>query len=272
MADTLTIGLIQHEIIPHDPAGNLLGVLNMLEACVSQNVNLFVLTELWSTGLVDPTDQSSASLSDSISGPTMEALKDFCIRNSTNLLAGSIPLREKDKLTNTSLMINRAGEIVLKYSKIQLFKPMGEDLVFAPGNSLSAVEIDGVGVGVLICYDIRFPLLARNLAHSGCEVIIVPALWPESRIRQWEILLRARAAENQIYIVGANGLANQNGVFFPGHSVIVGPTGDAANSPEMRESAIIRTLDIKKLRELRTSICYLDEEKTVTEVNWNVRE
>jgi len=271
MADSITIGLIQRETIPHDPAGNLLSTLEMMDKCTAQEVDLFVLPELWATGLIDPTESSSLSLAENIDGPTIESLSEFCRINQVGLLAGTLALRDAAGLKNTSLLIDRSGEIVLKYSKIHLFSAMGEDMIYEPGTSLSAAEINGIGIGVVICYDLRFPSLVRKLAESGCEVILVPAMWPEVRINHWETLLRARAIENQVFMVGANGLANQHGFFFPGHSMIVGPAGEALNSPEMRESVIVRKLDMRQLRRLRRDTCYLDEEIEAPEVNWNVR-
>ncbi len=271
MVDSLTVGLIQREITPHDPAGNLLGTMEMLEKCAEQDVDLHVLTELWATGLIDPDDPPGLALAESVDGPTLDALRDFCRDTGTHLLAGTLALKNRNGYTNTSLLIDPDGEIILKYSKVHLFPPMGEDAIFMPGDALAAAEVRGVGIGVVICYDLRFPGLVRRLAHAGCEVIIVPALWPEERINHWETLLRARAMENQVFMVGANGLLSQAGIFFPGHSMVVGPNGEALNSPEMRQSVIVRKLDLQLLRRLRSEICYLDDEKDITEVNWKAR-
>jgi omega-amidase len=268
MADSITIGLLQREILPLDPPANLLAALDMLHSCAKQDIDLFVMTEMWSTGILNPDDPSALDFVEEIEGPTVEALREFCRESKSYLLAGSLPLREQGALKNTSLLINPDGRIIIKYSKTQLFAPMGEDKVFTPGNSLAAVDINGVGVGVLICYDVRFPGLARRLAKAGCEVIIVPALWPESRIDHWEILIRARAIENQIYVAGANGVLNQGSKFYPGHSLIVNPAGELLNSPEMREAAIVRKLDINHLRQLRREICYIDDEREVPELDW----
>jgi predicted amidohydrolase len=243
----------------------------MMEPCVAQGVDLFVLTELWLTGLVDVTDESSKGLAESIDGPTVNTLRDFCRTSQVWLLAGTMALKSKAGLNNTSLLINPSGDIVLEYSKIHLFRPMGEDLTYEPGDRLVAAEVNGAGIGVLVCYDLRFPNLARSLAKAGCEVILVPALWPETRINHWETLLRARAIENQVYMVGANGLTSQHGYFIPGHSMIVSPTGESMNSAEMRESAIVRKLDIGRLRQHRSEICYLDDEVEISEVHWPSR-
>jgi predicted amidohydrolase len=263
MTDAITVAILQREIIPHDPPGNLLGTLEMLKRVASQNVDLFVLSELWTTGLLSTDDGSAGDLVEGIEGPTVEALRDFCREAEAYLLAGSMALREKGRTLNASLLFDPSGDIALKYAKTQLFAPFEEDKVFSPGDSLAMTEILGVKVGTLICYDLRFPSLARRLARAGCEILLVPALWPDERIEHWEILLRARAVENQIFVVGANGVMNQDGIFFPGHSLIVGPDGGALNSPEMRETAIVRRLNLTDLRESRERIFYLDDEREV---------
>lgn len=269
MTDTLTVGVIQREIIPLDPPGNLLKILQMLDTCSGQGVDLFILTEHWSTGLLLQDDPDSLKLTEEIDGPTVEALREFCSENEVYILAGTLPLKKNGKLTNTALMIDPSGTIILEYSKVHLFSPMGEDLVFTPGDRLAACEVKGIGFGVLVCYDLRFPGMARSLAKAGCEIIAVPALWPELRIDHWETLLKARAIENQVFTIGANGLGNMAGWFFPGHSMIVSPTGDSLNNPEMRESAIVRKIDIASLRKFRRETCYIDDEREISDVNWN---
>jgi predicted amidohydrolase len=239
MTDSLTIAVLQRTVIPHDPASNLLGALEMLHACAKQQVELFVMTELWPTGMLDSEDGSASELVEDLSGPTVEALRGFCRDAGAYLLAGTLPLKQGGKLRNVALLIDPSGNIILQYAKTQLFSPMGEDDVFTAGDSLAAADVNGVKVGVLICYDIRFPSLARSLAKSGCEIILVPALWPQERIEHWETLIRARAIENQVLMVGANGIMNQDDAFFPGRSLIVAPDGGALNTPEMRETAIV---------------------------------
>jgi len=270
-SNILTVAVVQRRIIPSDPPGNLLATLDLLKACSEQKIDLFVLSELWTTGILDPTDPATGELVEEVSGPTVEALRSFCAERQCYILAGSIPVRKQKQIFNTSFLIDPSGNPILEYSKIQLFPPMREEAIFTPGETLSACEVNGVGVGVVICYDLRFPNLVRRLAHSGCEVILVPALWPQARIDHWEILLRARAVENQLYMIGANGIFSQNDMFFPGHSLIVGPAGEMLNSPEMREMVIVRKIDIDRVRQLRREICYIDAEKEIRNVIWKSR-
>jgi omega-amidase len=263
MLDILTVAIIQREIEPHDPAGNLLGTLELLGRAAKQDVDLFVLNELWPTGLLDPDAQYSLDLAEQPDGPTVEAIKGFARETETFILAGTIALSKKGKLRNCALLIDPSGKVILDYAKTHLFKPMAEDRVFVPGDKLGMADVKGVKLGVLVCYEMRFPSLARNLAKAGCEIIVVPALWPQERIEQWETLVKARAIENQVFVVGANGIMNQGETFFPGHSIIAGPNGEVLNAPEMREAVIVRKLKLNQVREARHQICYINEEREI---------
>ncbi|MFH1675736.1 MAG: nitrilase-related carbon-nitrogen hydrolase, partial [bacterium] len=121
MSDSINIGLIQREIIPQDPAGNLLATLEMMNACSGQGVDLFVLSEYWATGLINPVESETPDLIQDIDGPTVEALRDFCRESGSWICAGSLAIRRKNGITNTSLIIDPQGKIVLEYDKTQLF-------------------------------------------------------------------------------------------------------------------------------------------------------
>jgi omega-amidase len=266
MSDLITIAVVQREISPGDPPGNLLATIELMNKIAGQGIDLWVLTEMWATGLLDPDDPSSMDLTEEADGPTVDALRAFCRETSSYLLAGTIAVKKKKKVRNTSVMIGPTGRTILQYSKTHLFRPMGEDKIYTAGDKLAMVDVMGIKVGVLICYDIRFPLLTRTLAKNGCEILLVPALWPDARIDQWETLIRARAIENQFYVVGANGILNQGNVFYPGHSLIADPSGELLNIPEMRETVIVRKLSVNLIRDVRRHICYIDEEREIKEI------
>jgi predicted amidohydrolase len=97
---------------------------------------------------------------------------------------------------NTAVAIDRNGDILATYAKIHLFTPGNENMAFAPGSSLAAFTLEGVRIGLAICYDLRFPDLFRLYRREGVRAVIVPAAWPQSRLRNWEIFIQARAAEN----------------------------------------------------------------------------
>jgi omega-amidase len=140
-----------------------------------------------------------------------------CSRDcSATLIAGSIFLKHDSRRpTNTSLVFRR-GTLLHRYDKIHLFKPAGDDIFFEHGK-LEATTFSlqtqprEVRAGVVICYDVRFPELVRSLALQGMTVLFVPARWPKARDEAWQSLLKARAIENQIFVVGCNANDDEGG-------------------------------------------------------------
>jgi omega-amidase len=116
--------------------------------------------------------------------------------------------------TNSSLVYHR-GRLVHRYDKVHLFRPTGDDRYFSPGKSYGTftVNLEGhrIRAGVVICYDLRFPELVRAMARDGMEILIVPARWPKVRDEAWQTLLKARAMENQIFVLGCNAKGDEGG-------------------------------------------------------------
>lgn len=153
--------------------------------------------------------------------------------------------------TNTSLAFHR-GRLVHRYDKVHLFKPTGDNRFFSPGRSFGTftVTLRGrrVRVGVVICYDLRFPELIRALAREGMEILIVPARWPKVRDEAWQTLLKARAMENQIFVLGCNAPGSEGGF-----SYAFDPTGRRTFSSRGRKGREIDafTIDLDGLHTAR---------------------
>ncbi len=153
--------------------------------------------------------------------------------------------------TNTSLVFHR-GRLVHRYDKVHLFRPTGDNRFFSPGRSFGTftVTLRGrrVRVGVVICYDLRFPELIRALAREGMEILIVPARWPKVRDEAWQTLLKARAMENQIFVLGCNAPGSEGGF-----SYAFDPTGRRTFSSRGRKGREIDafTIDLDGLHTAR---------------------
>jgi len=139
------------------------------------------------------------------------ASKEFsltCITGSTVFQRGASPAK------NTSLVFSR-GRLIHQYDKIHLFKPTGDNRFFARGRSVSTFTFRShawlIKAGVAICYDLRFPELIRKMTLQGMQILFVPARWPKSRDDAWRTLLKARAIENQLFVVGCNALGPEGG-------------------------------------------------------------
>ena len=130
-------------------------------------------------------------------------------------IAGSVFLKEPPPATsNTSLVFHR-GRVIFRYDKIHLFRPAGDHRYFRPGTTIGTFPLSTPGAhircGVIICYDLRFPELVRAMARQGLHLLVVPARWPSVRDDAWQTLLKARAIENQVFVVGCNVLGDEGG-------------------------------------------------------------
>ncbi len=130
------------------------------------------------------------------------------------------------KPRNTAIAISRNGEILATYAKIHLFTPGNEDQAFTPGNELATFTLEGVHIGLAICYDLRFPEIFRLYRRKGIHAVIVPAAWPQSRLRHWELFIQSRAAENQMYVAGVNTTGTNPVDQYAGASMTADPHGN----------------------------------------------
>ena len=147
-----------------------------------------------------------------------------------------------EKAENHYTLINKNGEILSDYIKIHPFSYAEEDKYFIGGERLECCEIGGSTLSTFICYDLRFPEIFQAVSNRA-GIIIVAANWPKERAEHWKVLLRARAIENQVIILGVNCVGEKNGQYYSGDSCIINPLGEVIASLEDREGLIIH--DIK---------------------------
>lgn len=201
------------------------------------------------------------SFSDQVGGYIHSRLSQLATRLNLYILAGSIPEKAlSGKVYNTSALIDPKGQIMAVYRKLHLFDAtlrdgtvLEESKYVEPGNSLVLAELDGVKVGLSICYDLRFPELYRELTRQGAEAIFVPAAFTVPTGRDhWEVLLRARAIENQVYIIAPAqyGKHNHRRASY-GRSMIIDPWGTVIAQASDKEALISAELDLEWLKELR---------------------
>jgi omega-amidase len=168
-------------------------------------------------------------------------LKAAAARHQIHIIAGISERVGKD-IYNTSAVFSPRGRLLGKYRKAHLFPvfPVCEDRHIKAGKALTTVKIEGVKVGLFICYDLRFPELARALTLRGAEVLVVIAAWQFPRVSHWTTLLSARAIENQTYVVAANRVGTDGPTTFCGSSRIIDPYGViVASAAEDRDELII---------------------------------
>lgn len=244
---------VQFNIKLGDIDANVQHVRQAIERVRQQGCQLAVLPEMWTTGYDYKQLKELAKKTPEV----VEKVKGIS-REYGMVIVGSMPEANGDKVSNTAYVID-CGREVGKYQKIHLFSMMGEDRSLVGGNSWVVAETSLGKIGVFICYDLRFPELARRLAVEGADILVVPAEWPKPREEHWRTLLKARAIENQIFIVAANCCGIQGKLDFFGESMIIGPKGEILTAASYEECEISAALDFSAMKEWRQQIpCFKD--------------
>ncbi|MFJ8789129.1 carbon-nitrogen family hydrolase [Streptomyces sp. NPDC102462] len=188
--------------------------------------DLVVLPELWTTGAFAYEDFGTEA--EPLDGPTYEAMAKAASDAGVWLHAGSIPERDPEgPLYNTSLVFSPSGDLAAAYRKIHRFGfDQGEAVLMGAGREPVTVRLPQTVLGVATCYDLRFPELFRALVDAGAETLVIPAGWPERRRAHWTLLARARAVENQAFVLACGTAGTHAGVPQAGHSIVVDPWGE----------------------------------------------
>ncbi|MFF0789986.1 carbon-nitrogen family hydrolase [Streptomyces spiralis] len=188
--------------------------------------DLVVLPELWTTGAF--AFEEFGREAEPLEGPTYEAMAKAASDAGVWLHAGSIPERDPDgPLYNTSLVFTPTGDLAAAYRKVHRFGfDKGEAVLMGAGRDLVTVRLPDTTLGLATCYDLRFPELFRGLVDAGAETLVVPAGWPERRRGHWTLLARARAVEDQAFVLACGTAGTHAGVPQAGHSIVVDPWGE----------------------------------------------
>jgi predicted amidohydrolase len=242
---------------------NLVAAENLVAEAAGAGATLIVLPEKWS--LLGPGELLAARAEPLDSSSAVAAAQGWARQHSAFLLAGSVGERVagSDRIANTSVLIDPDGAVAATYRKVHMFdvdvggvayresehEQPGEETVTAP---LS----DDVELGLTVCYDLRFPELFRVLALAGAGVITVPSAFTATTGEpHWEVLLRARAIENQLFVIGANQVGEAPPHYESwGHSVIVDPWGTVLATVERGEGVAVADLDFAALDDIRQKL------------------
>lgn len=205
-----------------DKAYNMLICKNHIEKAMINGIDLVIFPEMTLTGFSMAPSKTAESLSESL---TIEFFKEMAVSNSISIIFG-LCLKESNGYTNAAVFVNKYGEINGVYRKIHPFSFVNEDKYFLSGNELSFVDFMGYKVGLSICYDLRFPELYRLYANQ-CVLMFNIANWPEKRVNHWNSLLKARAIENQFFMIGVNRIGKDNNeLTYELSSIIISPEGN----------------------------------------------
>ncbi len=247
-------GIVQFDVRPGNIESNLSSALKGIDQLKALNAKIALLPEMWSCGFDNKSLGKHAEKTDSI----IDKLTLIASRYNM-IIAGSLPESSGNDIFNTMYLIDGDRGVINTYRKIHLFSHTQEDKYFCAGNRAVVCETSAGPVGLMLCYDLRFPELCRTLTLSGALLILTSAQWPLERIIHWDILVRARAIENQIFMVAANRCGMENSIEYGGSSLLVSPFGEILVRAEDRECIISSEIDFAQLSEFRRKIPCLNE-------------
>jgi len=240
----VTAALVQLAIDDGEPIDARITRTIDLTAETARDADLVVLPELWHIGAFALT--LARDHAEPLDGEIVTSLRRVAADAGTWIHAGSIVEAAPDgRYYNTSVLIDADGGIAATYRKIHLFGfDVGERTVISEGESLAVVDTILGPTGLATCYDLRFPELFRALVSEGAQAFLISSGWPSARIGHWSLLARARAVENQAYVLACNEVGTHAGVTLGGKSVIVDPRGEVLAEAGSGEEVIAAALDL----------------------------
>jgi len=268
MTETMRAAAVQMNAT-EDLDRNLSSADRLVREAASRGAELVVLPEKWNVlGSAD----AIAAAAQPLDGEIVRWARELAAELGIDLLAGSIieDAPGHERTFNTSVHTNRAGELRAVYRKLHMFDVEVDGHVYTesareqPGEEVVSTELsNGVQLGMSICYDLRFPELYRELSARGAEIITIPAAFTLATTRDhWEVLVRARAIENQCFAIAANQIGSHPGGHRSGgRSMIVDPWGLVLACAADAECAIVAELDFALLRDVRRRLPALEHRR-----------
>jgi omega-amidase len=267
---TLTITTIQSNLIWEDKEANLQLLQKKIDS-ITEKTEIVVLPEMFSTGF----SMRARELAETMEGETVEWMRTVSNRNGI-ILTGSVMIKEEEKYFNRLIWMLPNGQYGY-YDKRHLFAYAEEDQYFNSGNKRLIASVKGWKINLLVCYDLRFPVWARqkidristsldegkpfdSAQDAEYDVLIYVANWPERRSHAWKTLLCARAIENQCYVVGVNRVGDDaKNIHYSGNSLVIDPMGQVLYHMADEEDVNTITLSKEKLQEVRTKYPFLND-------------
>lgn len=257
MQKHLTVAFLQANLVWENPIQNRLNFSLKINE-IKESVDLIILPEMFTTGFT----MNPNNTAETMQGITVEWMKQMA--NETQAaITGSLVVTENNAFYNRLIFVEPSGQIHT-YDKRHTFTLAGEHLVYTAGKKQTIIDYKGWKINPLICYDLRFPVWARN--SQDYDLLFYVANWPKPRIAAWDALLKARAIENMSYCIGVNRVGiDANSLEYPGHSAVYDLFGNAiAEGEENNEATIVAKLSKDHLKKYRQKLQFLNDRDSFT--------
>lgn len=256
----LRVAAIQHDIAWHDREANFAHLAPMIAGAVASGARLVLLTETFSTGF----SFESPDIAEAQGGPSSQFLTEMATTHRV-WVGGSCPEIAPDspaddqRPSNVFVLVAPDGT-AHRYRKIHPFSHADEQRYVRPGAGFVTIDVEGIRCSLFVCYDLRFGDEFWPLAHDT-DAYLVVANWPEKRRLHWSTLLRARAIENQAYVVGVNRVGTGGGLDYSGDSAIVDPLGEVLATGAGGETILLADLDPAHVAATRDHFRFLQDRR-----------
>jgi omega-amidase len=253
----MKIGLVQYSPCWENREENIICIEELIKKS-SKDFDALVFPEMSLTGFT----MNTAKYAEEIDSLGMQYFIKIAERLKTNVFAGIIE-RDGNHVYNSLVHFERLGLIKARYRKIHPYSLGEEDKYFTAGNELVVTDINRTRIGLSICYDLRFPELYRLYAKKGIDIIIDIANWPVSRVEHWKTLIRARAIENQCFMIGVNRVGRDNTSNYNGRSAVFDPMGNQVFLADDEERIIEVEIDLSIVNSTRVKFPFLKDMKLI---------
>jgi predicted amidohydrolase len=251
----MNIACVQFDIAWEDKAANCAKISALLRAANVPRGSLVLLPEMFATGF----SMNVAAIAEEQGGTTEQFVAATARELGIFLLAGVVTKNNDGRGRNESVTFSPEGKLLARYCKMQPFTLGGETACYQAGESATVFSCGEISVAPFICYDLRFPEVARSVAARRPHLMTFIANWPNTRLHHWPRLLQARAIENQCYVAGVNRIGNDPRYQHSGRTMIIDPHGEILADAGDKDCVIQAKLDLAWLAEYRKSFPALDD-------------
>ncbi len=259
----LTVSLAQMSVVRSSPEENLRKGEILIAEAARRKSDIICFPEMWTTGFDWATNERISSEQEKVIDRVADMAKRYRIWINGSMLA----INEERKVSNTSILFDADGRRAGTYRKSHLFTLLHEEKHMAPGKLLCTVETPWGLAGLSVCYDIRFPELFRSYALKGAKLQFVPTAFPYPRLQHYKILIRARAIENQMFMLCTNQVGSEDfgpdgvATYF-GSSAVIDPWGETiVEGSEKEEALLSATIDVDKVDQVRNKMTVLRDRR-----------
>ena len=253
--------IVQMSSILGEKEKNFEKIQKLLSNYKNEKADWIILPELFATGWYCEIYEKVAERKEN--SETLKFLRGIAKEFKSNVIGGSfVRIDDDGKIKNTCPVFARNGNLIAKYDKMHLYSYLGDtENLHSTRGTKPVIAITDIGkIGLSICYDIRFPEIYRCYAYGGADLLVNVAAWPKSRKVHWETLTRARAIENQSFMVAVSQTGEiQNGIYNLGHSAVYDPLGKTIASAQEEETVISAEINFTEMKELRENVKTLSD-------------